>query len=237
MIEHTYRVLEFYKLLNILSDYATCPLGKSDCLSLEPSDDLELIDNEHKLVSEMKLLLQLKGVFPLEGLTDIGSVLKNCQAEGSCLEPEALLSVFRIAEASAHSKKRIVSHQSLCPRLKDLTKQMPVFEGLREGIKRAISPNGAINDSASPELKRLRRQKTRLRRELQKVLENIKRSKGLTSDGDDPLVSIRDGRYVIPLRTDLKSRVDGIIHDYSQTQATCFVENTEITQCRGQRLS
>ncbi len=230
MIEHTYRVLEFYKLLNILSDYATCPLGKSDCLSLEPSDDLELIDNEHKLVSEMKLLLQLKGFFPLEGLTDIGSVLRNCQAEGSWLEPEALLSVFRIAEASAHSKKRIVSHQSLCPRLKDLTKQMPVFEGLREGIKRAISPNGAINDSASPELKRLRRQKTRLRRELQKVLENIKRSKGLTSDGDDPLVSIRDGRYVIPLRTDLKSRVDGIIHDYSQTQATCFIEPMEVIQ-------
>jgi len=230
MIEHTYRVLEFYKLLNILSDYATCPLGKSDCLSLEPSDDLELIDNEHKLVSEMKLLLQLKGFFPLEGLTDIGSVLRNCQAEGSWLEPEALLSIFRIAEASAHSKKSIVSHQTLCPRLKDLTKEMPVFEGLRDGIKRAISPNGAINDSASPELKRIRRQKTRLRRELHKVLENIKRSKGLTSDGDDPLVSIRDGRYVIPLRTDLKSRVDGIIHDYSQTQATCFIEPMEVIQ-------
>ena len=230
MIEHTYRVLEFYKLLDILSDYASCPLGKSDCLSLEPSDDLERIENEHRLVSEMKLLLQLKGFFPLEGLTDIESVLRNSQAEGSCLEPEEILSVFRIAEASAHSKKRIVSDQSLCPRLKDLTKQMSVFEGLREEIKRAISPNGAIKDSASPELKRLRRQKTRLRRELQKVLENIKRSKNLTSDGDEPLVSIRDGRYVIPLRTDLKGRVDGIIHDYSQTQATCFFEPMEVIQ-------
>jgi DNA mismatch repair protein MutS2 len=230
MIEHTYRVLEFYKLLDILSDYASCPLGKSDCLSLEPSDDLERIDNEHSLVSEMKLLLQLKGFFPLEGLTDTGSVLRNAQAEGSCLESEELLSVFRIAEASAQSKKRIVSHQSLCPSLKDLTKQMPVFEGLREEIKRAISPNGAIKDSASPELKRLRRQKTRLRGELQKALENIKRSKNLTSDGDEPLVSFRDGRYVIPLRTDLKGRVDGIIHDYSRTQATCFFEPMEVIQ-------
>jgi DNA mismatch repair protein MutS2 len=176
----------------------------------------------------MKLLLQLKGFFPLEGLTDIGPILRNCQAEGSCLEPEEFLLVFRIAEASGESKKRIVSHQSLCSRLKDLTKQMPVFGGLREEIKRAISPNGAIKDSASPELKRLRRQKTLARRELQKVLENIKRSKGLTSDGDDHIVSIRDGRYVIPLRTDLKNRVDGIIHDYSQTQATCFVEPIEV---------
>ena len=230
MIEHTYRVLEFYKLLDILSNYASCPLGKSDCLSLEPSDDLERIDNEHRLVSEMKLLLQLKGFFPLEGLTDTGSILRKSQAEGCCLESEELLSVLRIAEASAHSKKRIVAHQSLCPSLKDLTRQIPVFEGLREEIKRAISSNGAIKDSASPELKRLRRQKTRLRRELQKALEDIKRSKNLISDGDEPLVSIRDGRYVIPLRTDLKGRVDGIIHDYSQTQATCFFEPIEVIQ-------
>jgi DNA mismatch repair protein MutS2 len=230
MIEHTYRVLEFYKLLDILSDYATCPLGKSDCLSLEPSDDLERIDIEHRLVSEMKLLLQLKGFLPLEGLTDTGSILRNSRAEGSCLQSEEILSVFRIAEASARSKNRIVSHQSLCPSLKDLTEEMSIFEGLREEIKRAISPNGAIKDSASPELKRLRRRKTRLRRDLQKALENIKRSKNLTSDGDEPLVSMRDGRYVIPLRADLKGRLDGIIHDYSQTQATCFFEPMEVIQ-------
>jgi DNA mismatch repair protein MutS2 len=227
MIEHTYRVLEYNRLLNILSGYAACPLGKSDCLSLEPSDDLELIDNEHRLVSEMKLLLQLKGFFPFEGLTDIRPVLKNCRAEGSCLEPEELLLVFRIAEASGESKKHILTHPSLFSSLKDLTKEMPLFEGLRQEIKRVISPNGTIKDSASPELKGLRRQKTLLRRELQKVLENIKRSKGLTSDGDNNIVSIRDGRYVIPLRTDLKNRVDGIIHDYSQTQATCFMEPIE----------
>jgi len=230
MIKHSYHVLEFYRLLNILSGYASCPLGKSNCLSLKPSDDLKLIDNEQRLVSEMKLLLQMKGFFPFEGLTDIGPLLRNCQAEGSCLEPEEFLSIFRIAEASKQSKKLILSHQSLYPRLYNLIKDMPPFEGLREAIKKAISPNGAISDSASPELKRIRRQKTLLRSELQKILENIKRSKGLTSDGDDHLVSIRDGRYVIPLRTDMKSRVHGIIHDYSQTHATCFFEPIEVIQ-------
>ncbi len=230
MIEYTYRVLEFYRLLNILSGYASCPLGKSDCLSLKPSDDLERIDNEQRLVSEMKLLLHVKGFFPLEGLADIRSVLQNSQAEGSILEPEELLSVLRIAEASRQAKKSILSHESLYPGLQDLIREMPVFEELREEIKRTISPNGAIKDSASPELKRIRRQKTLLRRELQKALENIKRLKGLSSDGDDHLVSIRDGRYVIPLRTELKNRVDGIIHDYSRTQATCFFEPIEVIQ-------
>jgi len=178
----------------------------------------------------MKLLLQVKGFFALEGLVDIGSVLRNSQAEGSVLDPEELLSVLSITEACKQARKRILSNESLCPELQDLIREMPVFEELREEIKRAISPNEAINDSASPELKRIRRQKTLLRRELQKLLENIKRLKGLSSDGDDHLVSIRDGRYVIPLRTELKNRADGIIHDYSRTQATCFFEPIEVIQ-------
>jgi DNA mismatch repair protein MutS2 len=230
MTKHTYHVLEFYELLNILSGYASCPLGQSKCLSLNPLDDPEVIDNEQRLVSEVKLLLYTKGFSSFEGLTDMGPVLKSCRAEGSCLEPEALLSILSIAEASKQSEKFISDHQTLCPRLFDLTKDIPLFVGLKEAIKKAISPDGGIKDSASLQLKKIRRQKTSLRRDLQKKLEHIKGSKGLSSDGDDHLVSIRDGRYVIPLRTDLKNRVDGIIHNYSNTQATCFFEPAEAIQ-------
>ena len=230
MIKHTYQVLEFYELLNILSGYASCPLGQSNCLSLNPSDDRKVIDGEQRLVSEMKLLLYSKGFSSFEGLTDIGSILNKCRAEGSRLEPEAFLSVLKVADASNASKKYILAYQTLCPRLYDLTKDMPVFQELRETIKKAISPNGAISDSASSHLKKIRRQKTFLRRELQKKLETIKRSKNLASDGDDHLISVRDGRYVIPLRTDLKSRVPGIIHNYSHTHSTCFFEPTEVIE-------
>ncbi|MEE9612077.1 MAG: Smr/MutS family protein, partial [Desulfatiglandales bacterium] len=205
-------------------------LGQSKCLSLNPVDDPEVIDNEQKLVSEMKLLLYSKGFSSFEGLTDTGPILKSCRADGSYLEPETLLSILRIAEAIKQSEKFISDHQTLCPRLYDLTKDVPLFEKLKETIKKAISPDGAIRDSASALLKKIRRQKTLFRRDLQKKLEDIKRSKGLTSNGDDHLISIRDGRYVIPLRTDLKNRVNGIIHNYSQTQATCFFEPAEVIQ-------
>ncbi len=230
MIEHTYHVLEFHKLLHILSGYASCPLGRSNCLSLKPLRDLKDIDNEQRLVSEMKLLFQLKGFFSFQGLIDIDPILKNCRAEGSFLETEALLSVFKIIEAGKQSKKLILSHKSLSPGLYNLIKDMPLCEKLEGTIKKVISPGGDINDSASAELKRIRRKKRELRRELQKRLENIKRSKGLSSNGDDYLISIRDGRYVIPLRTEMKSRVEGIIHDYSHTQATCFFEPLEVIQ-------
>ena len=74
MIVHTSHVLEFNRLLHILSNYASSPLGRSDCLSLKPSNDLKTIDNEQRLVSEMKLLLDVKGFYPFEGLTNIEDV-------------------------------------------------------------------------------------------------------------------------------------------------------------------
>jgi DNA mismatch repair protein MutS2 len=230
MIEHTHHVLEFNRLLNILSGYASGPLGQSNCLSLKPADGLEFIDNEQQLVSEMKLLLNTEGFLSFEGLIDVDPIVKASHAEGSRLDPEKILAVLRIAESSRQSKRYTLSRQPLYPRLHHLTKDMPPFEGLTESIMQAISPDGQIRDSASPELKKIRRQKTLLRRELQKRLEDIKSAKGLSANGDEPLMSIRDGRYVIPVRTKLKSRLDGIIHNYSQSRATCFFEPIEVIQ-------
>ncbi|MFC1866635.1 endonuclease MutS2 [Thermodesulfobacteriota bacterium] len=227
MIKYTYHVLEFHKLLHILSGYASCPLGQSDCLSLEPSKDLKIIDNEQILVSEMKLLLKLKGFFPFEGLIDVGSYIKSCRAEGSCLEPDKLLFILGIAEAARDAKKTILSQKDICPGLYNMIKEMALCEELRKSVSNAINPNRAIKDSASNSLRRLRRKLTGLRKDLQKRLEDIKRSLNVTSNGDDNLISIRDGRYIIPLRTDMKNRVQGIVHDYSRTQATCYFEPIE----------
>ncbi|MBN1830733.1 MAG: endonuclease MutS2 [Deltaproteobacteria bacterium] len=230
MKEHTFRVLEFHTLLNILSDYTSSPLGHSNCLSLEPSCDIGHIENEQKLVSEVKLLIQLKGFHSFEELTDIGHHLRTSLVEGSCLDPEDLLRIHRIAQSSKQTKKFVLSHQALYPGLSHLVRDLSFFEGLIKDIEKAISTDGAIRDSASPSLKNIRKQKALLRRTLQGDLESIYKSKGLNEAGDEPLVSIRDGRYVIPLRTHLKNRVDGIVHDYSRTQATCYVEPIEVVK-------
>jgi len=227
MIKHTYHVLEFHRLLHILSGYASCPLGRSDCLSRKPSRDLTEIDNEHRLVSEMKLLLKLKGFSPLEGLIDIKHFIKQSKAEGSSLEPEKLLSILQIAQAASRAKKSILSQRDICPGLCDLIKEIVLCNELIESINKSIYPDGTIKDSASQKLKKIRRWKTEIRRTLQKRLEDIKATIGLDSRDDDPLISIRDGRYVIPVRTEMKNRIQGIIHDYSRTRATCFLEPLE----------
>ena len=230
MIEHTYRVLEYRRLLDILSCYASCVLGRSNCLSIKPSNDPGIIDNELRLVSEMRLLLKVKGFSFFSELEEITPILKRSLAEGSCLDPDELLSILRVLEASQQSRKFIGANKSLCPRIYGLVKDMPSCNPLMEGLKGAISSNGAIKDSASPALKRIRKKRVRLRVELQKRLQGIRRSAGLKGDGHDNPVTIRDGRYVIPMRTDHRLRIEGIIHDYSQTRATCFIEPVEVIQ-------
>jgi DNA mismatch repair protein MutS2 len=234
MIEHTYQVLGFHHLLDILSDYASCQLGRLNCLSLRPSSNPEFIDNELMLVSEMGLLLQVKGFKAYSGLKDISPVLRKSAAEGSCLEPEEFLCILALTEACQESKSLLRSNRALYPGIFLLVADIPDVEALAGTLRRTISPNGEIKDSASPGIKRIRATKIQLRADLQKKLEAIKKAAGLGGSDQDHLVTIRDGRYVIALRTDQKWRLDGIIHQYSQTRATCFLEPVDVIQDNNQ---
>ena len=227
MIEHTYQVLGYYRLLDFLSGYASCELGRSDCLSLKPSNDLQFIDDELRLVSEMRLLLKSKGFLPFSDLTDIRPALNKSMAQGSCLEPNELLCILQLAEAGQEAKKFLRSNRLLCPRMCDLMKNMPGCEDLVKILKDTVSASGEIKDTASPALKKIRERKIQFRLDIQKKLEKILKSRSLSSDGQDSLVTVRDGRYVIAVRTDQKPRIDGVVHGYSQTRATCFLEPVE----------
>ncbi|SPD72809.1 putative Endonuclease MutS2 [uncultured Desulfobacterium sp.] len=228
MIEHTYQVLGYYQLLDILSQYAACPLGRSDCLSLKPSSDPSHIDNELRLVSETRLLLKTDGFIPLSDVTDVDHLLKKTYAAGSYLVPDELLSILKLAEAGRVSLRFLRPRRGLFPRLYERVKDSPDFGPLIKALTDTIADNGEIKDSASPTLKKIRQRKIRLRQELEKKLAGIQRTAGLFEDRNDSLITIRDGRYVVALRTDQKNRIDGIIHDYSQTKATCFIEPVDV---------
>ncbi len=172
--------------------------------------------------------MKTEGFVSLSDVTDVARMLSKSVAAGSYLEPDEFLCILRLVEAGRLSKKFIRSRRALYPKLYSLVEDVPDFDDLASTIKRTIASNGAIKDSASPELKRIRGKKIRLRQDLEKKLDSIRNSSGLTSDRKENLVTVRDGRYVVALRTDQKSRVEGIIHDYSQTKATCFLEPVEV---------
>jgi DNA mismatch repair protein MutS2 len=230
MIEHTYQVLGYFRLLEILSRYASCPLGQSDCLSLTPSNDINKITHELSLVSETRLLLKTSGFLTFADLNDLMPLLSRARASGAHLEAEELLTVLRLAESGQTARGFLRSERSLYPGLSAIIDEMPDLEPLAKKLKGAIAPNGDIRDSATPLLAKIRQQRRRQRSHLERKLNDIRMSKGLGRNSDDHLVTVRDGRYVISVRSDQKSLFGGIVHDYSRTRATCFVEPVEVIQ-------
>jgi len=221
MIEYSLRVLEYYRLLNILSNYAASPLGRSDCLSLKPLKELESIKAEQRLVSEMKEVLLTKGFVSLSSLVDLRPVLRKAGKKGACLEPKQLLSIHNLILVSNQVKNWIYEARDLCPSLMDILDNIPACCDLAKEIGRSITEDGGISDSASPLLAAIRSQRVALRGVVEKKLNEIL---SRLEFSDDNLVSVRDGRYVVSIRTDKKNLIKGIVHGYSRTHSTCFVE-------------
>jgi len=109
MIEYSIRVLEYYRLLDILSKYAASPLGRLDCLSLKPLHNLEHVEAEQRLVSEMKELLLVKGFVPLSSLDNIRPAMQKASIEGTCLEVKEFLSIYNLISVSHKVKNGFCS--------------------------------------------------------------------------------------------------------------------------------
>ena len=227
MIEHSLKVLEYYRLLTIVSHYAASPLGRSNCLSLKPLQELESIEAEQRLVSEMKELLLIKGFIPLSSLFDLRSILRKASKKGVFLEPKDFLSIHNLIHTSHQVKNWIREAGSICPSLENIVKDIPLCDILTHEIATSITKEGGISDHASPLLSSLRSQRVIQRRKIEKRLNDIVSS---TEGSDDTIISIRDGRYVISMRTDKKSGIKGIIHGYSATHSTSFIEPLAIVE-------
>ena len=227
MTENSLRVLEYYRLLNIVSHYAASPLGCSNCLSLKPLQELESIESEQRLVSEMKELVCTKGFVPLSSLFDLRPMLRKASKKGTFLEGKELLSIHNLIKISHQVKNRIREARELYPSLGDVVKDIPTCDILEKEIGKSVTEDGGISDRASPLLSSLRSQRVAQRRVIEKRLNDILSS---LESSDDNIISVRDGRYVISIRTEKKGFIKGIVHGYSSTHSTCFIEPLAVVE-------
>ncbi len=227
MTENSLRVLEYYRLLNIVSHYAASPLGCSNCLSLKPLQELESIEAEQRLVSEMKELVCTKGFIPLSNLSDLRPMLGKAAKKGAFLEGKEFLSIHNLIGVSQQVKNWIREAGDLCPSLGCIVKDIPTCDILAKEIGKSITEDGGISDRASQLLSSLRSRRVSQRRVIEKRLNDILSS---LESSDDTLISVRDGRYVISIRIDKKGFIKGIVHGYSSTHSTCFLEPLAVTE-------
>ena len=199
---------------------------------LQPSTDEEWIGRQHRLVSEVRLLLEEQVSIPLGGLLDPTQLAAKAQIAGAALEAAELQSVARLANDVAswqallrEPPMRLVGK---LPGLSELSAALTTsLRPLAESIERTIQPDGSLADNASPELNRIRREQERQQRVIEESLRAALRK--LTGEGatQEDLITIRGERFVIPVRAELKRRVTGVIHGASSSGQTVYVEPLE----------
>jgi DNA mismatch repair protein MutS2 len=224
MEERALHVLEFHRFLQILKDYASTEVGRTLCLILRPSREKGEVEILLSQVAEASAILQNEGELPLEGVQEVRPLLQRIHPEGTCLLPEEVLPVRSTLNAAGRVKQFLGSAQIRHPQLQQWREEIPEFKKLSSELQSTIGPRGEILDSASPELRRLRKEIFRVRSRIRHALEGLWDKENLRKIFQEQIVTLRNERYVVAIKSEHKNLLPGIIHDQSQSRATYFIE-------------
>ena len=232
-VEHAdYATLEWEPLLALVAGFSASPVGRQAILDLKPSTDEVWIAHQHQLTGELRLILGEQISVPLGGLFDPTQHAAKAQIPGAALEATELQAVARLANDVASWQSLLQSPPARIlgklPGLSALSAALTTsLRPLAETIERTIQPDGTLADNASPELHRIRREQERQQRLIEESLRSALRK--LSSDGatQEDLITIRGDRFVIPVRSELKRRISGVVHGASSSGQTVYVEPLE----------
>jgi DNA mismatch repair protein MutS2 len=224
MEEHALRVLEFQRFVQVLKDFAASEVGSAACLSLTPSGEREEVDTLLRQVEEASAILQEEGDIPLGGVREVRPLLQRIQAEGSCLLADEFLPLRSTLKASGEVAHFLAGSRIPHPRLLQWIGEISEFRNLYAELQTAIGPRGEILDGASAELGRLRKEISRVRGRIRSALEGLWEQEDFRRIFQDQIVTLRNERYVVAVKSEYKNSLPGIIHDQSQSRATYFIE-------------
>jgi DNA mismatch repair protein MutS2 len=230
MDQHTLNLLEYGRLLELLSDMAASEPGAQYCLNLEPDLTPDQVESRWRLINEAKAIGDVDGPPPLADLVGLESVLSRLDLEGVSLRPLDLLGVGAVIRTSRVVKGFMAAHWEIAPGLTRISEGLPVFKDLEETLGRSISPEGEVMDTASVELGRVRRELSGLRGAIQDKMQRLMREDHMQANLQDDIITRRSGRYVIPVKVAAKRSVAGLVHDYSKSGQTAFVEPLEMVE-------
>jgi DNA mismatch repair protein MutS2 len=227
-----FAALEWEPLLALCSSFAASPVGRQAILDLRPSTDEEWIASQHQLTGELRLLLEEQTSIPLGGLFDPTQQTSKSQISGAALEAVELQAIARLANDVASWQTILQSPPvRLVGKLTGLVQlSSALTDNLRplaESIERTIQPDGSLADNASPELGRIRREQERQKKLIEESLRATLRKLASEGTTQEDLITIRGDRFVIPVRSELKRRVSGVVHGVSSSGQTVYLEPLE----------
>jgi DNA mismatch repair protein MutS2 len=231
LIHNSARVLEFDALRELLRGYASSPPGQVKIAALAPSTDAAWIAGQQELTGEVREFRRVGGRFDFSGLLDITTLVKKSRIAGAVLETteirDVLLVVDRAAEWREIALHPPASMRTEWQRTRKLSEGVPDFTEFLRSFRNKIQPDGTLEDRASPELARVRREIEKQRRVIQESLRGYLRRLAEGGAVQDELITIRGERFVIPIKIEQKRRVQGVVHGASSSGQTVFVEPLE----------
>lgn len=229
MPDKTWAALEFPDLVRVLQHFAVSRLGKDFLATLRPTADFATLQQRFQEIRDLKDLEDRAGDLPFSELPDLTLWLTRAVVPGSLLPPEAFNDLLLVLRRAREVRQHLEQGPSESTLGRLLIALHPLSE-LRQAIVAAVSPHNFLLDSASPGLARVRRELAATRERLQRFIKERYFSPPRLEAVQRPIISQRNGRFVIPVKADHRGAIPGIIHDQSQTRATLFVEPLEIVE-------
>jgi DNA mismatch repair protein MutS2 len=225
------RVLEFDSLLELLRGYVSSPLGQKAIAALAPSSDRDWIQNQQQLTTEVREFRRVGGGFDFSGLIEIRVLLEKSRISGSALETTEIRDVVSLVERAAEWREIALDPPAAMKvgwlAVTQLSSGIVNFAEFLRGFRNKILPDGTLDDKASPDLARIRREMEKQRRQIQESLRGYLRRLAEGGTVQDELITIRGERFVIPVKVEQKRRVQGVVHGASSSGQTVFVEPLE----------
>lgn len=231
MNKRTLRILEYYKIIEQLTDFATCPAGKRRCAQLKPSTDIiEIQKNQEETRDALSRVYQ-HGSLSFSGVYPIGEAMKRV-AVGASLSIAELLDVAKLLKVAERARQygeqeTDKDDEGMAKRQDSLTgyfESLMPLEYLAREINRCIVSEDEIADDASSSLKEIRRDMKQINAKVHDVLNGIVAKQTNQMMLQDAIVTMRNGRYCIPVKSEYKGQFPGMVHDQSSKGSTFFIE-------------
>jgi DNA mismatch repair protein MutS2 len=221
--QRTLEDLGFAEVLRALAHRCRTAPGKERALARPFLDTEDQVADALSLVGEARTLAQEQFSLPLGGVSDLRDAI-NRASKGGMLEPRDLIASAQLLYALARTREALEEREETIPMMATLARRLPMLEALASRIDRSFEPDGTISDRASPDLKEARDRASGLHRRIKSRLDEMLHDEGFVPKLRENYYTLRNGRYVVPVVSNFRGEVPGIVHNASQTGQTLFIE-------------
>ncbi|CAM3350100.1 endonuclease MutS2 [Corallococcus soli] len=221
--QRTLEDLGYSEVLRALTQRCRTEPGRERVLARPFHDSEAEVTEALALVEEARFLSQQQFSLPLGGVTDLRTAVGHAE-KGGILEPRQLIDAAQLLFAFARTREALDERKERVPRLVEISRRLPFLEAMARRLDQCFEPDGEISDRASPELKEARDRARGLHRRIKTRLDELLHDESFIPKLRENYYTLRNGRYVVPVVSNYRSEVDGIVHNASQTGQTLFME-------------